>query len=259
MGALSRRRGFTLMEMLVVVGIIIVLTALSLPAISKFLDGQSMAQSGRITQSAFNEARRAAITQRALNYLVFFRTEDPSRPGSYLFGMQRYRERVGYEGEPQYLLPGVQFEMEQGGTGGTTISLATPTVGRLMGLKSVVFDGLPDPDNAELFGNDRKPIEVGQSANPGGPGWLVFRRDGTIQYNAPVLPIIPSTPNLLDLNTPVPLNQTTFDKIAGLADNKPDVELNIRETVDTRVDKRCFLDIDFNTGRVNFRVLEVVQ
>ncbi len=36
----NRRRGFTLMEMLVVVGIIIIMTALALPAISKFLDGQ---------------------------------------------------------------------------------------------------------------------------------------------------------------------------------------------------------------------------
>lgn len=254
----QRRRGFTLMEMLVVVGIIIIMTALALPAISKFLDGQSMAQSGRITQSAFNEARRAAITQRALNYLIFFRTEDPSRPGQFLFGMHRYRERVGYEGEPQYLLPGVQFEMEQGGTGGTTISIATPTIGRLMGLKAVVFDGLPDADNAELFGVDRKPIE--NLGGSGGPGWLVFRRDGTIKYTQPILPIIPATPNLLDLNASVALNQANFDKIAGITNgNKPDVELNIRETVDVNVDKRCFVDIDFNTGRINFRVLEVVQ
>lgn len=249
----SRRAAFTLIEMMVVVGIIIVMTALALPAISKFLDGQSMAQSGRITQSAFNEARRAAITQRALNYLVFFRTEDPSRPGQFKFGIQRYRERVGYETEPQYLLPGVAFELEGSGTSGTPVSVTTPNVGRLMGLKCVVFDGLPDEGNTELFGPERRPKENI------GVGWLVFRRDGTIKKTQPAKDTIPQTPNLMDLNLPIELSQAAFDQVAGLSNDVPDVDISIRESHERQVDKRCFLDVDMNTGRVNFRVLQVVQ
>ncbi|MDC3378923.1 prepilin-type N-terminal cleavage/methylation domain-containing protein, partial [Planctomycetota bacterium] len=81
--------GFTLMELMVVVGIILIMTAMSIPAITKFLDGQSLHQSGRITQSAFNEARRASITQRSKNYLILFREPDPGRPGMYIYGMRR--------------------------------------------------------------------------------------------------------------------------------------------------------------------------
>ncbi len=114
-------RGFTLMELLVVMGIIVIMTAMSLPAISKFLDGQSLQQSGRILQSAFNDARRAAITQRTKQYLVFFR-ETEAGTGEQRFGMRRYRDKFGYEGDAHYLLPGTQFDLMT-----TSVSPALPT------------------------------------------------------------------------------------------------------------------------------------
>ena len=253
--AVCKRRGFTLMEMLVVISIIIVMTALSIPAISKFLEGQSLAQSGRVVQSAFNEARRAAITQRVRNYLVFFSAEDPSRPGINLHAMRRYRERVGYDGEAQSLIAGVQFDI-QGVGGGTVVptGLTTPTAGRANGIEVVIFEGMPDEGNTELFGTTRRP-------NQQITGWIEFRQDGTINLESDKLkPKIPpeiGSENLFDLNAFIEVNQTTFDQISGVGGSAPTVDMCLRESGDFTVDKRCFLDIDPNTGRVSFRVLQV--
>ncbi len=244
--ARRRRRGFTLMELMVVIGIIIVMTALSIPAINKFLDGQTLTQGGRILQSAFNEARRAAITQRARNYLVFFRQEDPSRPGEYLYGMRRYRERVGYEGEAQFLLPGTMFDLAAGSTttGSGSGSSTTPTAGLARSLGVPIFEGLPDQDDADLFGPGRQPKTTDQA-------WIEFRRDGTIGLHGPLERNEKVAREIFDLNQVVELDQTTFDKMPD------EVDLNLRETGDHEVDKRCFIDLDRNTGRVNFRVLQV--
>jgi prepilin-type N-terminal cleavage/methylation domain-containing protein len=240
------RRGFTLMELMVVIGIIVVMTALSIPAISKFMDGQTLTQGGRIVQSAFNEARRAAITQRAKNYLVLFRQEDPSRPGEYLYGMRRYRERVGYEGEATFLLPGTMFDMIGGTiTGGPGV----PIAGQCQALGCYVFEGLPSEDEANLFSPGRKPI-----SDPAKLGWLQFEKDGTIRPTGPLATTERTAPaDVFDLNEVVELDQTRFDALPAL------IDLNIRESGDHDVDKRCFIDIDCNTGRVNMRVLQVVR
>lgn len=237
-----RRRGFTLMELMVVIGIIVVMTALSIPAINKFLDGQTLTQGGRIVQSAFNEARRAAITQRSKNYLVFFRQEDPARPGEYLYGMRRYRERVGYEGEPQFLLPGTMFDMNTGTVAGLPTGVSA--AGRAKALGVVIFEGLPDQDNTDLFTTGRRPDQD--------VGWIEFQRDGTIEFTGDVLQDSVAPPDVFDLNEVVELDETRFDALPAT------VDLNLRETGTHDVDKRCFIDIDPNTGRVSFRVLQVV-
>ncbi len=239
------RRGFTLMELMVVIGIIVVMTALSIPAINKFLDGQTLTQGGRIVQSAFNEARRAAITQRSPNYLVFFRQEDPARPGEYLYGMRRYRERVGYEVDAQYLLPGTMFDMESGTDAG--LPTGVNCAGRAKGVRVVIFEGLPDQDDSKLFQTGRRP-------DAAVVGWIKFERDGTITLEGEGTDlqshVAPAA--VFDLNEVVELDQEQFDALPA------SVDLNLRESGTHDVDKRCFIDIDTNTGRVNFRVLQVI-
>jgi type II secretory pathway pseudopilin PulG len=170
-------RGFTLIELLVVVGIIIVMTAMSIPAVKKFMDGQRLSQSGRILQSAFNEARRAAITQRTRQYLVFYRETDANQ--QLLYGVVRYRERFGYEGDAHKLLPHVEVDMS------TTYPAADPRAGLATGLNVTVFNGIPPQNHATYFqGVQLRP-------NLTSAGWIQFNRDGTITLASPLNPNLP--------------------------------------------------------------------
>lgn len=253
----ARNGGFTLMELLVVMGIIIILTAMSLPAISKFLDGQSLQQSGRILQSAFNDARRAAITQRTKQYLVFFRETDLGT-GERRYGVRRYREKFGYEGDAHLLLPGTQFDLQSG----TSINPPLPPgvdgkyscIGRVRGLSVPVFEPLPPEDDVNLFGTTRTPVTTGNIM------WVEFRKDGTVMIvqqggHATGFEKSPAgaAATLFDLNTPFEVQQTVFDTLPDL------VDMNLRDASDSEnVDKRCFVDLDCNTGRVAIRVVQPV-
>ncbi|MGE0713161.1 MAG: Tfp pilus assembly protein FimT/FimU [Planctomycetota bacterium] len=241
------RRAFTLMELLVVIGIVVVMTALSIPAISKFMDGQTLQQSGRIMQSAFNESRRAAITQRARNYLVFFREDDPARPGVYRWGARRYREKVGYDGEAQFLLNGAQYDLDPGTTSGMSVG-GKPIVGKMRGLQIPIFDGMPPEDDTTVFPN-RRPTDGGT------PVWLEFRRDGTIQIRNGT-DIVPQVDGLFDPNVPIERSTAQFDQLINAA---TDYDFNIREWGDHAVDKRCLVNVDPNTGRIHFRVLQASE
>ena len=239
--AAARRsgRGFTVLELMVVVGIIMLMTALALPAVTTFLRGQRLQQSGRIMQSAFNEARRAAITQRTKQYLVFFRSVDEL--GQERLSAQRYRDRHGWEGEPFNLLPGVQFETEA-----ATVAGASQ---RIRALKVAIYDQKPAEDDPNLF-QDRRPKKNS------GLGWIEFRKDGTIDLmDAPLTnqnqPTI--APNLFDLNVGVQLSELQLDNLVD------QVDMSLREAGGHTVNKRCFVDIDPNTGRVRFRVVEGIN
>ena len=239
---ISTARGFTLMELLVVVGIIMLMTALSMPAIKKFMDGQRLQQSGRILQSAFNEARRAAITQRERNYLVLFREGDPTI-GDERYGMRRFRAGIGYEGEAHLLLKGVQFDLQAPGGGGGG---AQGVFGQTRPLRLSVFDTLPNESDQAIFGINRLPNMNGTTYN-----WVEFRKDGTLRWSAGIgddkqPPSQGAAAGLFDLNVRLDsVPENTVD----------DVDLSLRESGDHGVNERCFVDVDRNTGRVRFRVV----
>jgi prepilin-type N-terminal cleavage/methylation domain-containing protein len=249
--ARAYRRGFTLMELLVVMGIIVLMTAMSLPAISKFLDGQSLQQSGRIVQSAFNDARRAAITQRTKQYLIFFRETDTAT-GEMRYGIRRYRDRFGYEGDAHLLLPSTQFDlMPASGSVIPALTGATaPTqcIGRIRGLRLPVYEPLPNETDPVLFLN--------RQIQPGGNNvWLEFKKDGTVRLNSTTeYEQAPTDARIFDINQTFEVTQqSSFDAL-------PDqVDMNLREVSDAdNVDKRCFMDLDPNTGRLTIRVIQLL-
>ncbi|MHC4660676.1 MAG: pilus assembly FimT family protein [Planctomycetota bacterium] len=65
------KRGFTLVEILVVIAIIGVLVAVSIPALSMFSRGHKLSSSGRLFQSAFDLAKRYAVNTRRTHHVLF--------------------------------------------------------------------------------------------------------------------------------------------------------------------------------------------
>ena len=66
-----KENGFTLVEMLVVIAIIILISVSAIPAIAPFLKGQRLNKGARIVQAQALAARVMAINSRAKRELVF--------------------------------------------------------------------------------------------------------------------------------------------------------------------------------------------
>ena len=64
------KNGFTLVEMLVVISIIILVSVVVVPSITPFLKGQALSKGARIVQSNALAARSMAINSRATRLLV---------------------------------------------------------------------------------------------------------------------------------------------------------------------------------------------
>ncbi|MEK7449209.1 MAG: prepilin-type N-terminal cleavage/methylation domain-containing protein [Planctomycetota bacterium] len=67
----KRPPGFSLIELLVVIGIIMMLSSISLIFISGFLKDERLKQGGLIVQSVFRKSQQLAATQRQMHFLVF--------------------------------------------------------------------------------------------------------------------------------------------------------------------------------------------
>ena len=68
---MMKKNGFTLVEMLVVISIIILISVSAIPAITPFLKGQRLSKGARIVQAQALAARVMAINSRKTRWLVF--------------------------------------------------------------------------------------------------------------------------------------------------------------------------------------------
>ena len=68
---MRKSRGFTLVEMMVVVVIILVLVTGSISILNVFMRGQSIKQAGRIINSQFMQARQRSTSEKVVYFLEF--------------------------------------------------------------------------------------------------------------------------------------------------------------------------------------------
>ena len=113
----SKRSAFTLVELLVVVGIIATLLVLVVPAFTGLGRGQSMRSSVAQLRSTLALARQWAITRNEKTYVIFpddGATYNPARNAAMaLRSYAVWAERSGYISEWRYLPPGIVFDANE--------------------------------------------------------------------------------------------------------------------------------------------------
>ena len=133
---MTNKNGFTLVEMLVVIAIIILISVSAIPAITPFLKGQRLSKGSRIVQASALAARTMAINSRKARWLVFdsinYKLSIKDETGSTVLGKEEF-------------LPG-------------TIEFGTSTGAWSAGISTVSFDPNGTADTSTL-GTDTVTIQ----------------------------------------------------------------------------------------------------
>lgn len=213
--------GFTLVELLVVIGIILVVMGISVPSLMNFSRGQRLKQSGNVISGMLSEARSIAVTQRRPVRVAFFHDAEDDEYGAAIYYVDRDgKARI----DAKRFNKGVKIVHEEYQTPNSNI---------------YVFK-LKDDQEAPEEG------DFTESGFDGDAGKIEFRRDGTIEFY----------PDYIDIPPAVIDGKDLFDRNADFTRLKlADVQCDILLSQDIGTE-RCFVEIDANSGRAFSRVVE---
>lgn len=136
----SGSRHYTLIELLLVIGIMMVILGASFPAFTKIMNAQAIPSSVRMISSEMHLARAYAIEQRKYVAVAFYRTNDaPRRYGFRPFivvkdssNYYQIKDYVPTE-DWQFLPTGATFGVNTGATGATSMLDTTNTTCSMQG------------------------------------------------------------------------------------------------------------------------------
>lgn len=226
----NRVRGFTIMELLVVIGIIVLVTALAAPIISRTFRAGALATSGRMVRDTLNSARNAAVTTRVPHRVIFYHANpdyDPDDPESVEQDRHALRIlRVESGGEVSWVGPAVVLPAH----------LDINTNQRIAGAGILMYDAEPSLDNPAVFAEEEK---------------VEYQIDGTVRFGANVTEI--PTPMIHTDRDLVSLYDASLNRVASAPGSMPaDIRLLSADR-----HQACCIDIDPASGRVYYREMVI--
>lgn len=134
------RRAFSLAELLIVIGIIVLVLAMAVPAFNALTGSRSIESATNAISASLSRARLAAIQAQQPRGLVFYRDANNDRIAMALAGLNPTNGYIDVmpEADVQYLPTGVSIAFRHGTSSGYTYRLGTADLADLYGL--VMFD-----------------------------------------------------------------------------------------------------------------------
>ena len=157
---LSRRGGFTLIEMVVTIGIIILAAGFLAPAVGTMFQNRKLENAGTLISNVLNEARNSAVTKKQIHHVVFLRN------GLRIYAEPKGKDPGGFKGR---VYP---YDPDSSGTISYTLNFARKD-----------FDEIPEDLQVVLRDRESPPPEEEWEITPDDIT-IRFQPDGTVDFGS---------------------------------------------------------------------------